>query len=855
MLALARAEKIADEDLDAASALLGAHARDLQGVRAAQRLAQKIDLVRREDHRREARNRFQTARALLADLGADGDQAGDLSPWSVEHAQVAARARELLSDRTMELLQGEDRASAAALRGTADRFLERAAYFGRLMSLIDSADVAGARAFVETSFANTPEKPGDPGWRQDIHEALRRSTEQGIQARFRACVAGEGARELSQRGLARAVVTDAAMPMPDLWGVTFSRMGGVERSIRAGEVIQLQSRGELAFIRVIAFGDGAPRLRRVAILRTPQPAWLFSGDTDTENVVGVGIFGAMLAVSTTDFSVRAWRPPVPFHAGAIRFPEYAPPWFVQTTIMCPELRYAWNLETLVDAPAFIRVVDTATLRVVHEERVDPTGLTFEVLLGDPDADIAVLGQSTSPIDLRRADGALVPGGRFGLQPARMSVTACPGGGVFAMARERVEDPYGAVRLVPGAPAPVPVPIDNLPGEHVLGAAADLAGGRVFLLHDAGGQRFLTALRAGQDGFSRAFQVRVPARSMLALDVESHRPRLLVVTRRTFDVLPLEGEPPVLPDLPDLPLAVVPRVRQFGLRCHEIEGPRPEAVQRWVNETRGLPRSEIGRITRRLFRQNDPDTLCDFARALDIHQHVVEVVEIDKLIHLGHPGHALARLRAARPFASVGQWDHVRDLLVGHSDAGLDSAAARHFGHLLGLALLDAGRHDEALPVLLRALEHEGPCQLESLIGLASPDANDDIPERQSMRELVRIVAAADRRLAARDALGAIGVLDDAVVWEAREVQSLARLARAFLAAGDELPPDLQIRKAFALATYWEGHGDRSCNRREVLLKDRWRAESLDAIWPEAVAWLEDFPTRSALDPPPEGGSG
>jgi tetratricopeptide (TPR) repeat protein len=397
-----------------------------------------------------------------------------------------------------------------------------------------------------------------------------------------------------------------------------------------------------------------------------------------------------------------------------------------------------------------------------------------------------------------------------------------------------------------------VPIEGLRPGAVIGAGTDLAGGRVFVLHDTGGRRLLTALRPEGEGFTLAFQIPVPPRSMLALDGESHRPSLLAVRRRAFQVLALGAEPPLVPPFADEPpLVLVPRTRQFGMVCNEIEGPRPAAVARWVRETSEVNKVEIGRMLRGLVQRGDPGALCDFARALEVNGDPVEASEIAAYAFRHHPDHALARLQAARLPASSGAWAKVLELLEGRTDAGLEGHAARHFGHLLGLALMDAGRHDEALPVLLRAIEHEGPCELEALIALASAgdEVDGEIPARRGMRELLRVIAAADARLSSGDAAGAIELLDDAVVWEARDVQSMGRFARAFLSAGDDLPPALQTRKLFALATYAELHRDRSSNRREIFLRDRWNADVLDALQAEATAWLDAFTSRSTIETP------
>jgi hypothetical protein len=103
---------------------------------------------------------------------------------------------------------------------------------------------------------------------------------------------------------------------------------------------------------------------------------------------------------------------------------------------------------------------------------------------------------------------------------------------------------------------------------------------------------------------------------------------------------------------------------------------------------------------------------------------------------------------------------------------------------------------------------------------------------------MRCVAEAEARMDAGDPRGAIGVLDTLLLPDLREVQSLARLAEAYLAAGDGEGID-PFEKAFALATFSGAHGDNtSFSRNELPVGPRWDVERLDALEARAVAWLE-----------------
>ena len=100
------------------------------------------------------------------------------------------------------------------------------------------------------------------------------------------------------------------------------------------------------------------------------------------------------------------------------------------------------------------------------------------------------------------------------------------------------------------------------------------------------------------------------------------------------------------------------------------------------------------------------------------------------------------------------------------------------------------------------------------------------------------VQAADARIEEGDPLGAIGLLDTLLIHDLREVQSLARLAETYLAAGDGYGID-PFEKAFALATFSGAHADKTIfSRNELPLCPRWDVARLDALEARAAAWLE-----------------
>jgi len=193
---------------------------------------------------------------------------------------------------------------------------------------------------------------------------------------------------------------------------------------------------------------------------------------------------------------------------------------------------------------------------------------------------------------------------------------------------------------------------------------------------------------------------------------------------------------------------------------------------------------------------------------------------------------------AQRAAFAGDWATVRDLLSPVDPASLGDQAAQHHDHLLGCALLMLGEADEARRVLARGAAREGGwCSMEaplSLVGLAEGP----------VRALDRAVRAADERLAVGDPAGARAALSSVVAREAREVQSLARLCRAWLSEPDEREPAGAALDGFqrrlALTRFLDAHGEKAPTRRRELPFPgaRWSVDELDQLAKEAQAWLD-----------------
>src|SRR5262249_31628319 len=147
---------------------------------------------------------------------------------------------------------------------------------------------------------------------------------------------------------------------------------------------------------------------------------------------------------------------------------------------------------------------------------------------------------------------------------------------------------------------------------------------------------------------------------------------------------------------------------------------------------------------------------------------------------------------------------------------LGDAAAQHHDHLLGAALLMTGDAAEARRVLLRGAARAGGfCDLSTLLALVGEG-----PEGHPVRVLDRPRTEAAACLAAGDPGGARRALSCLQVREAREVQLLARLARAWLLEPDETDPagaDLDgFGRRMALTAFLAAHAERAPTLRREL---------------------------------------
>src|SRR5262249_35927977 len=139
---------------------------------------------------------------------------------------------------------------------------------------------------------------------------------------------------------------------------------------------------------------------------------------------------------------------------------------------------------------------------------------------------------------------------------------------------------------------------------------------------------------------------------------------------------------------------------------------------------------------------------------------------------------------------------------------------------------------------------------------SSPGDPDDSEawdaDQALIRSLMQAIRDADACLGRGDAAAARKLMDRWEVLQALDVQSLARLAQAWL-IDEEAPEEEQFDKAFALASFHAMHAERKMlERRDLPLpRGRWDDAKLDDVFARATQWL-DAHLGNAWPMPPGG---
>ena len=189
------------------------------------------------------------------------------------------------------------------------------------------------------------------------------------------------------------------------------------------------------------------------------------------------------------------------------------------------------------------------------------------------------------------------------------------------------------------------------------------------------------------------------------------------------------------------------------------------------------------------------------------------------------------------------WSEIIRLLESTDPTDLEEQRARHFHHALGLAHYHSGDVVGALRTWRAGQEYEGECRLVELVNLADAlldrKADPDLGAGNPFaHRLVAAVRHADTALCAGDHLEVIATLDHPWVWRAREMQSLGRLAAAYLSTPDD-PGAFRFSKRLCLAAFCYHHDDRLGPPRRLPIPEiAWTEEQITEVAHRASEWLD-----------------
>ena len=820
VMALNSAVKSLSGDPARAEALVTQHYPLLQRFEVARRCLALAVKQRQLNAENEANQRFSAAMEVA-------------SKGAVTHNRaLMVRALELFAQVRRSDLDPEGQVELDSLLLHTRRMVERwdrALVIGKLRK---SSAFAAARdaldGLIRFEEGNDPDEPSSlSAWRQQ-----------------RVAVIDQLARSTSLRP-SGAPAADA------LLGAEAPRLLDVPQSLLPGgdELVLAEAHAGVIFLMLVDVATG--RVTGRTTLRLNEPFEVRRVSQRAGRVVLLGAPGAFVEVIPRPWELgRA----IGLKAGDI---------FAEDIVLAPGGRFAWcsvGKDGWWTAVA-VEDLEQETRDKTHSESV--VWLNVRPLHGLAEPRVA-LARERGPLRVCESRGPVVAAAQETPGVLLRSVTAHPGGqGLFALLpRGEAEAPRVCwAELGPdGALRPAPEGEDRtLEGIDPLGpceTAVSLDARVVYVLCTRIGAphaRRLIGFEARDHGLARCFDVEVPARVTLAQDLAARTVVAVSPHEQGFEVVRLGASPPVFraaaPETPPLDLASLDLTPSRPCTPDELLLWKRGGEGGWQSGIEVLQHNDVGVRKELIAAMVEPERRALLVPRLAALWKVPKPALAEELTAAAlerYPGDPeLAQIPAQRA-AIAGDWEAVRDRLAPIDPTPLADAPAQHHDHLLGAALLMTGDADEARRVLRRGAARAGGC-CDLSIPLALVGEPSGSP---GVRALDHAVRAADACLAAGDPGGARNALSSLAVREAREVQTLARLARAWLQEPDEKTPEGAALDGFvrrlALTRFVVAHAEKAPTRRRELPFPgaRWDGAQLDALAREVQAWLvEDKKVR------------
>jgi hypothetical protein len=347
--------------------------------------------------------------------------------------------------------------------------------------------------------------------------------------------------------------------------------------------------------------------------------------------------------------------------------------------------------------------------------------------------------------------------------------------------------------------------------------------------------WLAAFQVQKEELVERFRLQVPFGAALAQDVSGKRVALIAPMERSARVVILGSEPPNLEsDFQDRPL---PKVSQTHLR---FSCGRREEDKVWHEEVRRSVKQRSAVAAKRFVaefvraHEQDNDALLAFAHALNDENEFELESEVILVSEKKYSQLASTQLYAAELFIRVEAWAEALNRL--QSEGSLTGRRLCHFHHLRGVALFKLGHYGDAAQDFSAAeAVVEGDCEVDPWAEMTSALFLAGRPlsgQRDTLsHQYIRRLLLADQHLDRGEGAKAFETLDCALIWSARDLQALARLAQATLIQSDESG----FLKQLALACYLRAF-EKGASRRQVP-ELAWDQARLQRLADRANEWL------------------
>jgi hypothetical protein len=614
------------------------------------------------------------------------------------------------------------------------------------------------------------------------------------------------------------------------------------------EFVIAMSRDRWLFAGRYATADGTAR--STAVLQTPEPLRLSSGISVHGETVWLTGSGGVLQLSLADWSVLRWK-----SVDALVKPGEA---LQRVMPVGPHILWLF-VRPSEGKDEFARIVDATTWQILGES----SGLARATLHAQP-GEPQVVARIGKHARLYTAYGKAVDlPGISGTDGEVLEVVERPGGGGKVALFDVPPLTWGDLPYPParddggGSEGELEGTGDeDLGAERWIAIATSSSAALTFIRHSSGKDRHkLVALERKGDDVGVRYLADAGRATILAHDAGCGHVAAVEIHGEEVAVVPLGADTPVIPARAYETIHNIPQVRPF-LWCRMRIGARKAPPPAITEQLRDVAADERARRIREAEETASADDLVSWYWALKDGSHKEEADALLARLAERFPDHPELRLIVADGFARQGAWRWVNELLVAVDPSVFEPRAAQHLHHLLAAAATESGDLDAAQAQLSLAYRlfppHLSLCEYQPLAMVVSTARGDEVvrDDRRPIVRFIRAVVEADKALSDGDIGAALQALDQALVWQEREVQSLARLAYAFLAT-PEVDAGSRSKKLWSLASYLNALEG---NRLEAIVPGAvWPADRLREIELCAREWLDGYqaggpePTlRSAL---------